>query len=164
MGSSLKLPLSSDEKKQLRKAKVKIAEIPNLNTNQIEELLDISRERARLIKALAEFQKVPSIGYGLAEKLVIQLNIYSLEEISQKDGAQLFDKLEQRMGIWTDSCVEDQIRCVIHYANNPCSNKQWFDFTNERKMYRKTFGFPKDRPKKAWYDKGGYDENKANTR
>jgi hypothetical protein len=154
LGSNPKLPLSIDEKKQLRKAKVKIGEIHTLNTTQIVDILDISRERARLIKALAEFQKVPSIGYELAEKLVIQLDVFSLEEISNKDGAQLFDELEQKMGVWTDSCVEDQIRCVINYANNPLSSRKWFDFTEERKAYRKTIGYPEDRPKKAWYDKG----------
>lgn len=154
MNSYPKLPLSNDEKKQLRKAKVKIGEIHTLNTTQIVEILETSIERARLVKALAEFQTVPTIGYELAEKLVFQLELFSLEEISQKNGAQLFDTLEQKMGVWTDSCVEDQIRCVIDYANNPGSNRKWFDFTNERKSYRSTFGYPEDRPKKAWYDKG----------
>jgi len=127
-------------------------------------MLHVSRERARLIKALAEFQIVPSIGIKLAEHLVHQLHLYSLEEIRQKNGAELFDELEQKLGVWTDSCVEDQIRCVINYANNPGSNKQWFDFTNDRKAYRQTYGFPKDRPKRAWYDEGGENENKVVTR
>ncbi len=154
MGSNPKLPLSIDEKKKLRKAKVKIAEIHTLTTTQMVEILEISSERAQLIKALSEFQKVPSIGYELADKLVNQLNIYSFEELSQQDGAELIDKLERKMGVWTDSCVEDQIRCVIYYANNPGSTRNWFDFTTERKAYRNTFGYPEDRPKMAWYDKG----------
>ena len=64
----------------------------------------------------------------------------------KKNGAKLFDELEQKLGVWTDSCVEDQLRCVIHFANNPESRKQWFDFTEERKTYRDKIGFPKNRP------------------
>ncbi|MFF2176014.1 helix-hairpin-helix domain-containing protein [Lysinibacillus sp. NPDC058147] len=33
----------------------------------------------------------------------------------------------------TDSCVEYQIICIIHFANNPECEKQWFDFTTEKK-------------------------------
>ncbi|MEI2357936.1 helix-hairpin-helix domain-containing protein [Mesobacillus zeae] len=57
----------------------------------------------------------------------------------QKDGAVLFDLLEKERGVWTDSCVEDQIRCVISFANDPSSNKQWFDFKDERKKYPSNF-------------------------
>ena len=115
-------------------------------------MMDISVERAMIIKGLAEFQNVPSIGYKLAEKLVYKLNIYSLEEIKNKNGAELFNELERRLNVWTDSCVEDQIRCVINYANHPESNLQWFDFTNERKHYREKMGYPEKRPKTAWYE------------
>ncbi|GIO25195.1 hypothetical protein J11TS1_37760 [Oceanobacillus sp. J11TS1] len=64
----------------------------------------------------------------------------------------MFDNLEKQLGVWTDSCVEDQIRCVMNYANHPDSNRQWFDFTNERKAYREKVGYPLSRPKKAWYE------------
>ncbi|WP_231572536.1 helix-hairpin-helix domain-containing protein [Halobacillus sp. BBL2006] len=85
---------------------------------------------------MAEFQTVPSIGYKLAEKWVFKLDIFSLSEIKDKNAPQLFDQLVKQLGVWTDSCVEDQIRCVINYANDPESSKQWFDFTKERKAYR----------------------------
>lgn len=152
MGSNPKLPLSLEEKGKLRKAKIKIGEIYKLSTIQLIQTLDIQEDRARLIKGLAEFQTVPSIGFVLASRLVNHLHIFSLQDIRQKDGAALIDLLEKKLGVWTDSCVEDQIRCVIHYANNPNSNKQWFDFTEERKQYRQMFGYPKDRPQKAWYE------------
>lgn len=44
-------------------------------------------------------------------------------EVKERNGSKLFDELEQKLGVWTDSCVEDQIRCVIHFANNPESKK-----------------------------------------
>ncbi|MFS0821820.1 helix-hairpin-helix domain-containing protein [Bacillus sp. 1P02SD] len=152
MGTNPKMPLTLEEKVKHRKAKVKIGEIHKLSTSQLRQTLNVSEERARRIKGLAEFQTVPSIGFELAIKLVDHLHIYSLQEIKQRDGATLFDMLEKELGVWTDSCVEDQIRCVIHFANNPNSNKKWFDFTDERKQYRQMFGYPKDRPPKAWYE------------
>lgn len=152
MSATTKLPLIDDEKSKLRIAKVKMAEVHRLTKNQMAELLGISNERANILKGLADFQSVPSIGSKLAEKLVFKLNIFSLAEIKDRDGAKLFDELEQQLGVWTDSCVEDQIRCVINFANNPDSKKRWFDFTEERKAYRAQHGFPQNRPEKAWYE------------
>ncbi|MBT2214380.1 Pathogenicity locus [Virgibacillus dakarensis] len=154
LSTNPKLPLTHDEKARLQKAKIKISGIHSLSTNQLAQILNISEDRSLVVKALAEFQTVPSIGHKLAEKLVNVLKIYSLQEIKDKNGAILFDSLEKKLDVWTDSCVEDQIRCVINFANEPSSGKQWFDFTNERKRYRELFGYPKDRPQKAWYEKG----------
>ena len=150
------------EKTKLRKAKVKISEVHILSIDQLARIMDISVERAKVIKGLVEFQNVPSIGYKLAEKLVYNLNIFSLEEIKNKNGADLFDELEQCLKVWTDSCVEDQIRCVINYVNDLNSSLQWFDFTNERKNYRDKVGYPEERPKIAWYE-GEKNENKTST-
>ena len=152
MSSNPKLPLTQSEKTKLRKAKVKISEVHTLSIDQLIEIMDTSLERAKIIKGLAEFQNAPSIGYKLAEKLVYKLNINSLNAIKDKNGAALFDELEQRLNVWTDSCVEDQIRCVIQYANDSTSKRQWFDFTNERKQYREKMGYPETRPKTAWYE------------
>lgn len=152
MSSNPKLELRQNEKAQLRRAKIKISEVHTHGEEKLARILGISDERARTVKALAEFQEVPSIGYELAGKLVHRLGIYSLKELKDKNGAELLNELEQRLGVWTDPCVEDQIRCVVYFANNPSSNKKWFDFTNERKDYRKKNGYPEDRPKKAWYE------------
>ncbi|SFB37606.1 Pathogenicity locus [Lentibacillus halodurans] len=152
MDSNTKLPLTNEEKAKLRKSKVKISEIRTFNTEQIANMLYIPLAKAKVLKGLAEFQTVPSIGYKLAEKLVFKLNILSLSEIKDKNAAQLFDQLEKQLGVWIDSCVEDQIRCVINYANNPKTSKQWFDFTEERKAYREINGFPENRPIKAWFE------------
>lgn len=147
-----KLSLTEQERVSLRKAKVKLREIHQMEVHNLAEVLGVSGDRAKEIKALAVFQQVPSIGYKLAEKLVNILHIYSLEEIKDRNGAELLDELEKRMGAWTDPCVEDQLRCIIHFANHPNSSKSWFDFTEERKEYRKQYGYPDSRPKKAWYE------------
>ncbi len=152
MSSNLKLELTQSEKAQLRKVKIKISEVHTHSEQELARILSVSEKKVRTVKALAEFQEVPSIGYELAEKLVHRLGIYSLKEIKDINGAELFDELEKRLGVWTDPCVEDQFRCVVYFANNPSSSKKWFDFINERKDYRKKVGYPKDRPKKAWHE------------
>ncbi|MCM3713420.1 helix-hairpin-helix domain-containing protein [Halalkalibacter oceani] len=151
MSSYPKLPLTAAEKATLKKEKVKRCDIHSFRPDQLANLLHIPVERAKTLKGLAEFQTVPSIGPKLAEKLLYQLNIFSLYEIKDKNGAELFDELEQHLGVWTDACVEDQLRCVIHYANHPNSQKQWFDFTEQRKKERDITGYPTNRPQTAWY-------------
>ena len=131
---------------------MKLGEVHLLDIDQLAELFHSSTERAKVLKGLAEFQTVPSIGNKLADKVVNVLKIYSLKEIESQNAATLFDRLERRLGVWTDGCVEDQIRCVVHYANDRRSTKQWFDFTDERKKYRAEQGYPHDRPERAWYE------------
>ncbi|WP_226658083.1 helix-hairpin-helix domain-containing protein [Pseudalkalibacillus hwajinpoensis] len=136
------LPLTQNERMQLRKAKVKISEIHTISTSEIAQILHLSIDKAKVYKGLADFQSVPSIGFHLADKLVSTLKIYSLNEMKNQNGSDLFNELEQCLGVWTDACVEDQIRCVIHYANHPTSDKRWFDFTDERKNHRAKIGYP----------------------
>ena len=147
-----KLPLSQEEKQILRKMKIKFSDFHKLKIEEIVDLFDVSNERAKTLKGLAIFQKVPSIGYELAFKLVTHLGYFSLEQIKTEKWEEVFHNLELKLGCWTDSCVEDQILCIIHYANYPESEKQWFDFTNERKSYRQQNGYPISRPKIAWYE------------
>ncbi|TWI60043.1 helix-hairpin-helix domain-containing protein [Halalkalibacter nanhaiisediminis] len=147
-----KLPLTKAERDSLRKFKIKIRDIYHLDLEYLSEILDVTLERANIIRGLAIFQYVPSIGQKLAEKLVYHLQIYSLDDIKGKDGAELFDQLEETLGVWIDGSVEDQIRCVISFAHSSNGDKQWFDFTEERKEYRKKKGYPKSRPTKAWYE------------
>lgn len=148
-----KLPLTQEEKLILRKTKVKLSSFYKLEVEEIKEMFGASNERARTLKGLATFQQVPSIGYELAFKLVNYLGYFNLEQIKTENWAEIFHNLELKLGCWTDSCVEDQIIYIIHYANYPESEKQWFDFTAERKLYRQQNGYPITRPKKAWYEK-----------
>ncbi len=56
------------------------------------------------------------------------------------------------LGYWVDPCVEDALRCIVYHANNPNSDKCWFDFTEGRKSYRAQNGYPATRPSLAWYE------------
>lgn len=73
----MKLPLTDFEKANLKRNKVKIANILNYAPDELEVLLSSTPERVKEIYALAEFQTVPSIGIKFAEDLVF-LGYYSL--------------------------------------------------------------------------------------
>jgi hypothetical protein len=115
--------------------------------------LNTTKERAKTVRGLASFQQVPSVGPQLAGKMVYHLGLTSLKELKGVDAAELFDQLEVSLGVWTDACVEDQIRCLVHNAENPDSTKVWHEFTRERKAFRKQFGYPSTRPESSWYER-----------
>lgn len=149
-----KLPLTDVERKRLRALKIKLAQIADYSPVELAGSLDITEDRARLLSALASFQRVPSIGSKLAYNLV-ELGFYSLQDIKAGgvSGEELINRLEKLHGVWMDPCVEDVMRLAVHHAHHPGSDKQWWDFTSERKAYRKEHGYPADRPSRAWHQK-----------
>lgn len=153
--TNIKLPLTAGEKAILRTHKIKIANIRDFARDELEVLLQLTPERAKEIYALAEFQIVPSVGIKFAEDLVF-LGYYSLAELKDKDGAKLTDEYELKKGCWTDPCVEDQFRLVVHYANTNDQKKTWWDFTPERKEFRAKNGYPASRPQQAGFDTAEY--------
>ena len=148
-------PLSETEKANLRKNKVKTADLTDYAIDELEVLLGITTTRAEEIHALAEFQTIPSIGIKFAEDLVF-LGYHSVSELKDKDGAKLTDEYERKKGYWIDPCVEDQFRLIVNFANTNDASKKWWDFTEERKMYRFENGYPADRPQKAWHQTSEY--------
>ena len=148
---NIKLNLTEAERQSLRKNKVKIADLTSYAMDEAEVLLNASKERVRVLFALAEFQQIPSIGIKFAEDLVF-LGYYSIAELKGKSGAELVDAYEQKKGYWIDSCVEDQFRLAVHFAITQDSSKNWWDFTKERKAFRAEHGYPANRPKTCWYD------------
>lgn len=142
----MKIPLTKEERVKLRQHKIKIAALADLSTDQLTAVLKTTEQRAKTVRGLASFQSVPSVGLQLAEKMVDHLGFTSLDELKGEDAAKLFDQLEVSMGVWTDACVEDQIRCLVYHAENLDSTKVWHEFTRERKSYRKHYGYPSTRP------------------
>jgi len=147
--STPKLNLSLAERKNLRKAKIKISEILNFAPDELEVILEATSDRVKKLFALAEFQTVPSVGAKFAEDLIF-LGYHSLEELKLKDGAKLLEEYERKKGYWTDPCVEDQFRLIVDFARNSEITKSWWDYTEARKKYRSENGYPSDRPKTAW--------------
>lgn len=145
-----RLDILPSEKKKLRANKVRLSEIHHQSAENLQAMLGISKVRARELKALSEFQTIPSIGVRFAQDL-IALGFYSIQELKGKDPAKLIDRMERQLGAWIDPCVEDQMRLCTHYAEHVDARANWWDFTNERKAFRQQHGYPASRPKKPWY-------------
>lgn len=148
---TITLTLTESEKAILRKHRIRKADITNYAADELEVLLQTTFERAREIRALAEFQQAPSVGIRFAEDLVF-MGYYSLDELKNKNGTQLTDEFEIKKGYWIDPCVEDQFRLAVHYANTRDRSKNWWDFTAERKEFRLKNCYPSVRPTKAWHE------------
>jgi len=149
MKSNIKLHLSDLERKRLRKQKIRISEIVNHSAVELEKILDISEARAKEIYALVDFQRIPTIGVEFARDLIF-LELYSIADLVEKDGAQLTDEYEKKKGYRIDPCVEDQFRLAVDFSHHQDHAKRWWDFTKFRKEFRAEFGYPKDRPDVSW--------------
>ncbi|MCJ8014543.1 helix-hairpin-helix domain-containing protein [Paenibacillus sp. KQZ6P-2] len=146
-----KLPLTPEEKNHMRSFKIRLHSIAELETSDLAGILGSTQERAGYLRAMAQFQRVPSIGPRIAER-VATLGYLSLDELKPLKGPHLLEQLENHYGFWEDPCLEDALWCMIYHANHPGSEKCWFDFTDARKEYRKEHGYPESRPKTAWYE------------
>lgn len=145
------LDITAEEMKRLRALKIKKSELHHHSVNELQQWLPASKQRAKELYALSEFQSIPSVGIRFATDL-IQMGYYSMRELKKKKGFKLTDQYELQQGVWVDSCVEDQFRLVVHYANHPDSKLNWWNFTSERKAFREKNGYPSNRPKKPWYE------------
>jgi AraC-like DNA-binding protein len=150
-----RLDLLISEKRKLRAEGIKLNEIHHHPVRSLQTMLNVSEIRAMELKAISEFQSIPSIGAKFAHDL-IRLGFYSLHELRGKDPAKLFNKLELVAGAWIDPCVEDQFRLVVHYADHPGGPMNWWDFTDERKKFRQDKGYPSTRPTKPWFELDQY--------
>ena len=143
--------ITTVEKTQFRKIGIRLKDIGSYSVEELCDILDTSVTRAMEIHALIDFQTIPSIGIRFAHDLV-SLGYYSLDQLKDKNGADLVNDFEQHVGYWIDPCVEDQCRLVVHFANNRDVTKRWWHFTAERKEFRSKHGYPVNRPKKAWFE------------
>lgn len=148
---TFKLDLSTSEKQQLRQNGLKVSRLSEFAADEIGVLLNTTKQRANEISALIAFQSIPSIGPKFARDLV-SLGYLSIDDLLGKDGPTLFNELERKQGFWTDPCVEDQFWLAVHYAHHRGGNKNWWDFTAVRKAYRAQYGYPGERPVKAWHE------------
>lgn len=151
MKPNIQLKLTDSERRSLRKHKIKKADITSFAPDELEEMLNISAARAQEIHALIDFQQIPSVGIKFAEDLIF-LGYRTIASLKGLDGAKMVESLEIKKGYQIDSCVEDQFRLAIHFANTGDRSKNWWDFTAERKKYRAANGYPKNRPTAIWHE------------
>ena len=139
------LELTAEEKSILKQSGITQKALMDYAIDEIIHALNASSQRAKTLQALFEFQQIPSIGIRFANDLIF-LGYYNLAQLKGMQGSDLLDQYEMKLGSRVDPCVEDQFRLVVHYASNPGSNKQWWDFTAERKAYRTQYGYSITRP------------------
>ncbi len=147
----VKLDLSNSERSNLRKHKIKKSVLIEFSSIQLSEILGVDLDRAVQLRALVDFQRIPTIGIRFAEDLVF-MGFYSLEELEGQSGARQLEYFERKKGYRIDSCVEDQFRLAVHFAEHQDCRKTWWDFSEERKSYSKAKGYPSDRPYKHRYE------------
>lgn len=150
MKKSIDLELTQEEKHLIKTKKISQKELANYAIDEIITILDANAERVKILKALFEFQNIPSIGIKFAKDLIL-LGYYDLVSLKEKSGSELLNAYEKHIEKWTDPCVEDQFWLVVHYANYFDSKKKWWHFTSQRKASRSQFGYPSDRPTNAWF-------------
>ncbi|MDN3547661.1 helix-hairpin-helix domain-containing protein [Mucilaginibacter aquaedulcis] len=155
MKKAIQLQLTTAEKQLLKEQKISIKSLINLAPDEIASIIKANAKRTREIGALIEFQSIPSLGIGFALELIEQ-GYYSLTQLKGKTAVELFDAYEKHVNAWADPCVEDSYRLLVHYIEHKDESKRWWDFTAERKAYRKQYGFPADRPVKPWYELNKY--------
>lgn len=155
MKKNIDFELTPDEKQTLKQQKVSRKMLRDYAPDEIAAMLNASPQRTKELQALAEFQSIPSLGIGFAKELMAQ-GYYSLEALKGKPAVELFDAFEKHCNCWADPCVEDSYRLLAHYIEHKDESKRWWDFTTERKAYRKEFGFPADRPTRAWHETGQF--------
>ncbi|NEU07002.1 Pathogenicity locus [Flavihumibacter sp. R14] len=151
MKKTIQLDLTPAEKKTLKLKKVAIKDLVNYAPDELVQLVGAGGVRKKEIRALMEFQSIPSLGYNFARELIEQ-GYYSLEQLRGKDAVALFDAYEKHCNAWADPCVEDSYRLLVHFIEHRDESKRWWHFTRERKDYRLVHGFAADRPKKAWHE------------
>ena len=149
MKKTINYRLTAAEKQTLKTKKVSQKLLQDYAPDEIAALLEAVPQRAKELQALATFQSIPSLSINFAEELIGQ-GYYSLEQLKGKSAVDLYDAFERHCGAWADPCVEDSYRLLAHYIEHKDESRRWWDFTVERKAYRKEFGFPADRPAKPW--------------
>jgi len=155
MKKVIELQLSSAEKQLLKEKKISIKSLMDYAPDEVADIIQADAKRAQEINALIEFQNIPSLGIGFALELMDQ-GYYSLQQLKGRNAVELFDAYEKHVGAWADPCVEDSYRLLVHYIEHKDESKRWWDFTPERKAYRKQHGFPANRPMKPWYELSKY--------
>ncbi len=106
MKKSINLELTLDEKQLIKTKKISQKDLANSTIDEMITILNANAERAKILKALFEFQSINSIGIKFAKDLML-LGYYNLTLLKDKSGPELLNAYEKHIEKWTDPCVED---------------------------------------------------------
>ncbi|MCY2959967.1 MAG: hypothetical protein NTY35_07350 [Planctomycetota bacterium] len=114
------MPLSPSERRTLRASGIRLAEIAPLGAAGFFRRMEgaLSRDRCAEIAALADFQRLGSIGLESARDFV-RLGLHRVEDLVGREPIELYDELCRLTKARHDPCVEDVMRCAIAQAEDP---------------------------------------------
>ena len=81
---------------------------------------------------ISDLQTVPGVGPSI-EQDFLDLEIYTVNDLQQKDPELLFEKLCKIRGKSIDRCVLYVFRCAVYYAENDKHNPEllkWWNWKN----------------------------------
>jgi len=129
-----KLPLTINEKIQLKKARITLAKIATFSPIDLARLIHSSIDRCAQLIALSQFQTLISVGPSLAQDLY-DLGFCDLKSLKKANPHKMFEELSALRGTAIDPCVEDVFRCAVEQMKNPNLSKelkQWWYWSNQR--------------------------------
>jgi hypothetical protein len=128
--------LTIGERRSLRAAGITSSSVARLGGKELHRRLDgsISRARCDEIAALADFQRLGSIGLESARDFVA-LGLRSVDDLKRQDPRELYARMCKLTKSRQDPCVEDAFRCAIAQARDPklpARLRDWWAWTSVR--------------------------------
>ena len=125
-----RVPLSEQERRNLRRAGVRQADLAHIDPLELESVTGgaITLERCQHIVASARLQTLGSVGPSLADDLIL-LGIHEVADLKQRDPRQMWEELNRLTGKQHDPCVEYVFRCAVAQARDPDlpeEKRQWW--------------------------------------
>jgi predicted DNA-binding transcriptional regulator YafY len=121
-----KLELATSERRALQRARLKLVQLGSLTAEGLHARLGgaIELERCAELAALAEFQRLGSVGLETAKDLWL-LGLRRTRDLVGKDPRLLHQRLCELTRSKQDPCVEDALRCAIAQAERPSLPAPW---------------------------------------
>lgn len=127
-----KLPLTPEERRQLRAAGIRLADFARLDVQALAQRLGWAESRLRRLGSLARFQQLPDVGPATAGDFVL-LGFHDPTELVGQDAGELFRRLQRLTHSAQDPCCEDVFACAIHHVTHgPDPERRWWDWSARR--------------------------------
>lgn len=87
-------------------------------------------------KSKKELMKIPGVGKSIAGDL-INIGIYSISELENRDPYELFDLSNKFAGMVQDRCLLYVFKCAVYYAETPIAEHdaeklKWWNWKDKK--------------------------------
>ncbi len=87
--------------------------------------------KAKKASEALKLEDIPNIGKAVAADLRL-IGIERPDQLKNKDGIELYHKLNKKTGVRHDPCMADTFMAAVDFMNGGRS-RPWWDFTDKRK-------------------------------